>query len=212
MGNYKHAHELLVKMGPVWYPGAWFRLPSEEKVLYLTFDDGPTPGVTSTVLDILQAWNAKATFFVIGKNALAHPELLTRIQALGHSLGGHCMQHENGWRTDDGSYLNSATRSLDVLPNTKLFRPPYGRIRRRQHLALKEQGIQTVLWDVLSYDFDTTLSAQDCINWTRSRVRQGSIVVFHDSHKAAPRMEQALQSLLAVWTEEGYRFEHLPKA
>ena len=84
MHNYKYAHELLVKMGPVWYPGAWFRLPSEEKVLYLTFDDGPTQGVTSTVLDILQAWNAKATFFVIGKNALAHPELLARIQALGH--------------------------------------------------------------------------------------------------------------------------------
>ena len=198
-------------MGPVWYPGAWFHLPTEEKVLYLTFDDGPTPGVTPTVLDILQAWNAKATFFVIGKNAVAHPELLTRIKALGHGLGGHCMKHENGFKTEDGVYLQSAHESLALLPNSKLFRPPYGRIRRRQHLALKDQGVQTVLWDVLSYDFEPALSAQDCIAWTRDRVRAGSIVVFHDSHKAAPRMEEALQSLLADWTAAGYRFEALPK-
>lgn len=196
---------MLVRLGPAWYPGALFSKSTEKKHLYLTFDDGPTPEITSEVLDILHRFDAKATFFLIGENTKKHPELATRMKTLGHSLGGHCMNHENGMKTKNDDYLASAISSMQLL-ETDLFRPPYGRIRKSQYHALKKQGVRTVFWDVLSYDFDTGLSAEHCFEMTYGRVKPGSIVVFHDSIKAAPRMLTCLPKLLQAWKEDGFEF------
>jgi len=209
--RYKTIHDLLLKLGPRRYPGAWFRLPTEEKIIYLTFDDGPTPEVTHFVLETLQLFKAKASFFLIGKNVEQYPEIVNRIRSLGHTVGAHCMNHENGMKTDDSTYLKSAEDSVDLLKDTLLFRPPYGRLRKRQHQELVGKGFQVVFWDVLTYDYDTELSASECIELSKSSVKPGSIVVFHDSRKAADRLFKALPSLLKYWHAEGYRFEALPK-
>lgn len=208
MPPYKRFHDLLLKLGVRAYPDALFRKAESEKVLYLTFDDGPTPEVTSFVLETLQQFGAKACFFLIGRNAIKNPEIVNRITALGHSIGAHSMDHENGWKTNENDYLISVRESASLL-KTSLFRPPYGRLKRGVYRQLKEIGINTVFWDVLSYDFDTRLSAEDCINLTEKEVSPGSIVVFHDSRKAFPRLEKALPTLIQRWKEQGYSFRAL---
>ena len=211
MSKYQRLHSLLAQFGRSAYPGGFFRFIETEKTLYLSFDDGPTPEVTPWVLDVLAHYQIKASFFLIGKNVLAHKALVERIVAEGHSVGGHSMQHENGWNTKDAKYIQSIRESTDLLQTT-LYRPPYGRIRRSQFKALKEMGLQCVFWDCLSYDFDTHLVSQDCFEATIQSAKPGSIVVFHDSLKAQSRLKPCLPLLLDTWLEEGYSFKTLPQA
>ena len=188
-------------------PGAIWRMPASGKVVYLTFDDGPTPDVTNQVLAMLQTANASATFFCIGKNIVANPDLFSQITLLGHQVGNHSFSHKNGWKTDFQSYL-SDVQECDKWVNTGLFRPPYGRLSIRQFIYLRKR-YRIILWDVLSMDYDVKLSPDQCLKNVLNHVRPGSIITFHDSVKAWPRLKEILPLVLSDLTRQGYRFETL---
>ncbi len=195
------------------YPRCVWDIPVAEKILYLTFDDGPHPLATPYVLDQLKAFNAKATFFCIGKNVVEHPDIYRRILDEGHRAGNHTFNHYNGWKVTDEQYLQNILQAGKYI-DSNLFRPPYGRITRFQVKLLSgiknspaSSNFRIIMWDVLSGDFDTKLSFRQCsINVIRN-VRPGSVVVFHDSEKAFPRMKDALPKVLDHFTAKGFRFE-----
>lgn len=185
-----------------------WNVPVHDRTVFLTFDDGPEPGVTPWVLDQLAARGAKATFFCIGRNAAAQPALMDRLRREGHGLGNHTWDHANGWDTGTRAYLRSVLR-CQPLTGTPLFRPPYGRITRAQSKALSGRfGI--IMWEVLSADFDTTIDGAKCLHNVTTHVRPGAIVVFHDSLKAEPRLRAALPGVLEFLDREGYRCAPLP--
>ncbi|MBK8500008.1 MAG: polysaccharide deacetylase family protein [Flavobacteriales bacterium] len=187
-----------------------WRMPDERKDLYLTFDDGPIPAVTPWVLDELHAHNAAATFFVIGANAAARPDLLERIRSEGHTVGNHTWSHENGWRTTLLDYIASIERT-QAITGTRLFRPPYGRITRAQSRAVRTRQ-DIVMWSVLSADYDTRTSEEECLRNVVRHARPGSIIVFHDSVKAEPRLRYALPRVLSHFGSLGYAFKCLPES
>jgi peptidoglycan-N-acetylglucosamine deacetylase len=194
------------------YPERCWSIATKEKVIYLTFDDGPHTVATSFVLDTLQAHSAKATFFCIGKNVEANQAIYKRILDEGHAVGNHTQNHLNGWKTDNTTYLanvKGATKWID----SALFRPPYGRITSFQAKQIKKvmssENAKVVMWDVLSADFDEELTGEDCLKNVLLNTKQGSIVVFHDSEKAMKRLQYALPRVLDVFEKKGYRFEKL---
>ena len=189
------------------YPSLVWDLPKTD-TLYLTFDDGPVPGVTDIILDILAGYQAKATFFCIGDNIRKHPDLFRRISQEGHAIGNHTYHHVNGWRTDLNTYLDEVV-NCEALVQTKLFRPPYGRISFQQIQELKKE-FSIVMWDVLSGDFDTTLHADTCVQHVVEHAVGGSIVVFHDSLKASERVLPALPAVLKHFADKGFLFRALP--
>jgi len=195
-----------------WYGGLVWDLPQKrgDKVLYLTFDDGPHPVATPFVLDELRRHAARATFFCIGKNVREHPLIYRRILEEGHRVGNHTQNHLNGWKSPDADYINDigqASRYID----SSLFRPPYGRISAFQASLLRKAPFQfdIIMWDVLSADFDRALSPEKCARNVIRHARPGSIVVFHDSEKAFPRLKAALPAVLAHFKEQGYRLESI---
>jgi peptidoglycan/xylan/chitin deacetylase (PgdA/CDA1 family) len=194
------------------YPSLTWRMKGEDKIIYLTFDDGPHETATPFVLDQLKQYNAKASFFCIGKNVAAHPEIYRRILEEGHAAGNHTYHHLNGWKTADATYLQDMQKASTLI-KSGLFRPPYGRLTRSQIKALQtsDQRPKTriIMWDVLSADFDTNLTADACTGYVLYHTKPGSIVLFHDSEKAWPRMSEALPRVLAHFSGEGYRFEAL---
>lgn len=196
----------------------WFRLcypakaewhyPKAGKTLFLTFDDGPHPTITPRVLDQLKEYNAKATFFCIGKNVQAHPETYRRILDEGHRVGNHSFNHLNGWKTDTKTYMEDIRKASQWI-DSDLYRPPYGRILPFQaHLLRKApRPYRLILWDVLSADFDTSIIPEKSFQHVQRHAKNGSVIVFHDSEKAFPRMEYALEQTLSFFSEKGYRFE-----
>lgn len=176
--------------------------PAATRTVYLTFDDGPIPEVTPWVLDTLAEYNAKATFFCIGSNVAQHPELFARLRQEGHTVGNHTFDHLNGWNTQRFTYLRNVLR-CQAYTGSRLFRPPYGRITRQQMKALR-QRFNVVMWDVLSADFDERLDAGQCLRNVVEHSTPGSIIVFHDSLKAEPRLRHALPAALAHFAAEGY--------
>jgi peptidoglycan-N-acetylglucosamine deacetylase len=193
------------------YPRYVWAMPEKEKKIYLTFDDGPHPVATGFVLDELKKFNARATFFCIGKNVTAEPNLYTRILDEGHSVGNHTENHLNGWKTKDDAYLaDCAMAALHI--DSSLFRPPYGRITSFQATniskALKTSA-QIIMWDVLSGDFDEKLSEEDCLKNVVLNTRKGSIVVFHDSQKALAKLIYTLPRVLQYFGERGFIFEKI---
>ena len=189
------------------FPNFTWRVPAEDKVLYLTFDDGPIPRVTPWVLEQLAAYNAKATFFCVGDNIKKHPEVLQQVIDAGHSVGNHTMNHLNGWTTDNLPYFHNI-RHCANLTHSVLFRPPYGKLRPRQAQFL-QRHYRIVMWDVLSGDFDPNLSEEQCLANVVNNVEPGSIVVFHDSYKAEEKLRYALPRTLEHFAQLGYRFECL---
>lgn len=196
------------------YPRCTWHIPTRDKVIYLTFDDGPHPTATPFVLDLLQQYQAKATFFCIGKNVVKQPAIYRRILDEGHRTANHTHNHLNGWKVKNDQYINNileAARHID----SNLFRPPYGRITQFQAKVLtdtatyksSDRSFRVIMWDVLSGDFDTKLSAENCSLNVINHTRPGSIIVFHDSEKAFPRMRKALPDTLQYFSEKGYRFE-----
>ena len=182
--------------------------------IYLTFDDGPIPEATPWVLDLLQRHNAKATFFCIGENASKNPELLKRILNEGHAVGNHTYNHVNGWQTNSATYINNVDLCTNAFQeilkfDPKLFRPPYGKLKSAQANELIRKGFKIIMWDVLSADFDTSVSAEDCANNVLKNIKPGSIVIFHDSLKAFKNLEHALPATLKYIEEKGYICEVL---
>jgi len=189
-----------------------WRVPTIDasKNVYLTFDDGPHPHLTPWVMEQLkEAGDLKATFFCVGQQAARHPEIIHDLRAAGHEVANHSQGHESGWSTTRKSYLRSYLQCEEELGSTTRFRPPYGRITPRQARALSKRT-QVVMWDVLSGDFDRSLSGSDCINSLKKLTRSGSIIVFHDSEKAAPRLLYALPKYLKWLADSGYNVQPLP--
>jgi peptidoglycan/xylan/chitin deacetylase (PgdA/CDA1 family) len=190
------------------YSGLVWQMPVKEKVLYLSFDDGPHPEITPFVLDELKRYNARATFFCIGKNVKEYPQIYRRVLMEGHRVGNHTQNHLNGWKVDDKRYLEDI-RDAARLIDSNLFRPPYGRIGAFQSRLLRGAPLNytIVMWEVLSGDFDRELNAAACARNVIRHARPGSIVVFHDSEKAFDRMKEALPRVLEHFSGLGYRFE-----
>ena len=188
------------------YPHYIWRIPTTEKRLYLTFDDGPIPELTPWVLDTLKEYHAKATFFCVGENAARYPELVKRILDEGHALGNHTYNHLRGSNTPTLDYIANTLKCEPHLPTT-LFRPPYGRIKREQAKALQARGYQIVMWDVLSGDFDRRISKEKCLENVLGNVGPGSVVVFHDSLKAEGVLRWVLGKVLN--TLDGWEFDAL---
>ncbi len=182
-----------------------FRVSGREKTLYLTFDDGPTPGITPLVLDMLDQYGAKATFFVCGRQAENHPELLQQIRNEGHLIGNHSYSHPNGWKTNTRSYLEDVERAQRVV-QSRFFRPPYGKLTPLQYFRLRKH-YHIVVWDVMCGDYDSSLSPETCFGNIRQYAVPGSVIVFHDSGQAAPNMLHALAQTLKVYGDEGYVFK-----
>jgi peptidoglycan/xylan/chitin deacetylase (PgdA/CDA1 family) len=202
------------------YPKYIWDITTLEKVLYLTFDDGPTPEITPWTLELLEHYNAKATFFCIGNNIEQYPELFKQTLLKGHAIGNHTQQHLKGWFTPKATYLNDtkkAQQQLDriylkhgLTPKKQLFRPPYGKLTRAQGKSLMQLGYNIVMWDILSFDWDASISKERCLKHVISKAERGSIIVFHDSLKASKNMQYALPKVLEYFAKKGYRFEALP--
>ena len=194
------------------FPSFVWSMPAEDKLVYLTFDDGPHPSVTPFVLDLLKQYNAAASFFCIGKNVIQHPDIYNRIIKEGHTVGNHSHNHLNGWKTPVKQYLEDVANAANYI-DSNLYRPPYGRIRLKQAAGIKHAMNKTnariIMWDVLSADFDIEISATDCVNNVLSNIEPGSIVVFHDSEKAFPILKEALPVIMQKLKEGGYKLKRI---
>lgn len=188
-------------------PLLW-RVKSDDTV-YLTFDDGPTEGITEQILDILDNYGAKATFFCIGKNARRHPELVDKIIERGHAVGNHTFDHAKGWLMPTQAYIDSIQRAADFLPPTRLFRPPYGRLAVREARVLVEQGWKIVMWNNISQDYNRKISPRRCTLKVTRHLHPGDIIVFHDSLKASPNMLYALPVVLEAIRRKGLKTDIL---
>jgi peptidoglycan/xylan/chitin deacetylase (PgdA/CDA1 family) len=185
-------------------------MPATEKKLYLSFDDGPHPEITSFVLDELKKYGAKATFFCIGNNVAKYPVIFERIKQEGHAIGNHTYDHLNCWTTPAQVYLENI-EAANLLVRSNLFRPPYGKttLKMLKLLTLLEYQPKTIMWSVLSGDFDTKISPERCYNNIKRHSDPGSIIVLHDSEKAYKRMSYALPKILQYFSEKGYQFEKI---
>jgi len=192
------------------YPALTWHKNRDARSIFLSFDDGPIPIVTPFVLNILKQYGAKATFFCIGDNVNKHPDIYQQVLADGHRIGNHTYNHLKGWKTGDETYIANFLKCDEQL-HTNLFRPPYGRIKNSQVKKLRaiNPDLQIIMWDVLSGDFDFNLTPKACLKNVLKHTGNGSIVVFHDSLKAFPRLEYTLPLALKYWTEQGYSFEVL---
>ena len=189
------------------FPNFTWRIPTSEKTLYLTFDDGPIPEITPWVLEQLRQAQARATFFCVGQNVDRHPEIFESLKLEGHAAGNHTFRHLNGWHTENVPYFQDVRRCARRVKSV-LFRPPYGKLKPGQTHFL-QRHYRIVMWDVLSADFDTQVTPQRCLDNVLSKVEPGSIVVFHDSLKAFPRLSYTLPRVLEHFSALGYRFESL---
>ena len=180
---------------------------SVDKSIYLTFDDGPTPGITEKVLTILDEFNAKATFFCLGKNVKDNPDIFQKIITQGHSVGNHTYDHFNGWKTNENEYLLNIKKAEKYI-SSNLFRPPYGRIKKSQIQNIKNK-YKIILWTVLSGDFDKNISKEKCLSNVINYAQKGSIIVFHDSVKAKEKILFALPEVLKYFSDKGFSFERI---
>jgi len=193
---------------------AW-RIKTDEKEIYLTFDDGPVPEFTPWVLETLKPYDAKATFFCVGENIQKHPHIYEQIKEGGHSIGNHTFNHLQGWKTPTKKYVKNILQAESYLEDAhskdgkKLFRPPHGRIRPVQAKILRKKGYKIIMWDVLSGDFDQRLDKKICLDHTIKHINNGSIVVFHDSIKSFKNLDYVLPKVLEHFSERGYRFKSL---
>ncbi len=189
------------------FPNFTWKIPTKEKVLYLTFDDGPVPEVTPWVLAQLKQFNAKASFFCVGDNVQKYPDILAQILQEGHTLGNHTYNHLNGWGTDNIPYFHNVRRGARMV-NSELFRPPFGRLMPKQ-VQFLQRHYEIVMWDVLSGDFDPDLSKEQCLTNVVENAKSGSIIVFHDSLKAEENLYFTLPKVLAHFAEMGFHFNCL---
>tara|TARA_R110000850_G_scaffold199977_1_gene326158 strand:+ start:64617 stop:65276 length:660 start_codon:yes stop_codon:yes gene_type:complete len=204
------------------YPKRRWSFTKEQKDIYLTFDDGPIPRVTPWVLETLKAFDAKATFFCIGKNVLENPEVFRKVLREGHTVGNHTQNHLNAQNTKADSYIDNVLKAQQALEETAeeehskalqeqlLFRPPYGKLSSFKAKKLQHKGYKIVMWDVLSGDFDHTITQEKCLENVLKNTENGSIVIFHDSIKAEKNLRYALPKVLAHFSEKGCAFKAIP--
>lgn len=198
----------------IFFNQVW-NIPNTENTIYLTFDDGPTPEITERVLEILDNHHIKATFFCIGDNVRKHPEIVQKIISKQHSAGNHTYSHLKGWKTKTKTYISNTEaceiklNSLFKIRNSKLFRPPYGKITPWQSYKLRKLGYKIIMWDVLSKDYDASISAEKCYENVIKNVSSGSIIVFHDSNKAKENVLNSLEKTIETLKSKGFKFEKI---
>ncbi len=171
-----------------------WEIPNNERKIFLTFDDGPDPDVSPEVLKILDNFKIKASFFCVGDNVRKHPGTYEMIREKGHVTGNHSFNHLNGWKTKNQAYLANIARCREYV-DSRLFRPPYGRIRNSQARHLKN-AYNIIMWSVLAGDFDRRFSREDCIKNVLSNTESGSVIVFHDSRKTKDKVLYALPAVI----------------
>jgi len=191
-------------------------IPNKENKIYLTFDDGPIPNVTEWVLDILKKEEIKATFFCIGDNINKNPEIFKRIISEGHAVGNHTFNHLKGWNLTTQEYLENTIRCEETISMTsesnqksKIFRPPYGKIKLSQSRKIRKLGYKIIMWDILSVDYDKEVPAAQCLENIKKNTVSGSIIVCHDSIKAFKNLEYALPKAISYLKNKGFVFEKI---
>ena len=188
---------------PLWGKVVWRKDPSK-KVIYLTFDDGPVPEVTPLVLDLLDEHNIKATFFCVGENVQKHPDTFAQVMSRGHKVGNHTFNHLKGFSVKDEEYYDNIDKAAELI-NSKLFRPPYGRITGKQMKKLRDR-YTIIMWDVITHDYNKNLSPETIMRTIKRYSRNGSLVVFHDSIKAKENVLAVLPLAIEYWKSKGYTF------
>ena len=196
------------------FPNYIWKIKTPEQKVFLTFDDGPTPEVTNWVLGQLKIYNAKATFFCIGDNIQKYPGTFQQILSENHTIGNHTFNHLNGWKTATEYYIENVKLCQSEIKKenkspTNLFRPPYGKIKPSQSKRLRKMGYKIIMWDIISYDFDQTISKEKCLDNVLKNIENGSIIVFHDSQKAWKNLEYVLPKTLKLLNEKGYCCEKI---
>ncbi len=186
------------------FPSATWNLSTGKKNIYLTFDDGPLPGITPFVLETLKQYNAKATFFCVGENVQRNEDLFRRVIEEGHAAGNHTFSHLNGWKTSTPAYLADVEACRKLVPSA-LFRPPYGKLRPAQYKALMKK-YRIVMWNVLSRDYDSNVSAERCLENVIENAGNGSIIVFHDNYKSEKSLRYVLPRVLEHFSGKGFGF------
>lgn len=189
------------------YKGVTYRRSADTKTIYLTFDDGCIPEVTPQILDLLQQHHAKATFFIVGENAAKYPALLQDIIKRGHRIGNHTYNHIRGTKTSTAEYIANVAQA-NLYLKTNLFRPPYGKMTRQQKKYISKK-YEIILWDIITHDYDKRITPAEIMTIIRKSTRNGSIINFHDSIKAAPNTLAVLPQALQYWSSKGYTFETL---
>lgn len=187
--------------------GLIWEMPAEGKILYLTFDDGPNPETTPLILDILGQFGAKATFFCVGENVTKYPDQYQNLLDAGHAVGNHAYNHLKGWETDTKSYVKNVEK-CDKVVKSKLFRPPYGKMKASQQRILRKE-YNIIMWTVLSRDYDAKIDARTCLEKTWKYTRPGAIVLFHDHAKTIDKLQHVLPEYLERARKSGYHFKVL---
>jgi len=199
---------LIPRMVTWLFPNRVWQIPTAQKEIFLSFDDGPHPKITPMVLDMLATHGAKASFFCIGDRVKRFPGIYQRIVDEGHAIGNHTFHHLNGWKTNDADYLTNITEAALCI-DSRLFRPPYGRIKGSQARAIVAKGFKTIMWTVLSGDYDAKLNPAQCANRVLKNIEPGFIFLFHDAEKAEKNMLFALEKLLEASKLQGFRCEKI---
>ena len=184
-----------------------WRINPAEKVIYLTFDDGPNSRVTPLVLDILDRFEVKATFFCVGENVSRFPDVFDEVKRRGHTVGNHTFNHLKSFEYSTDDYVRNVKKASEFI-DSRLFRPPHGQIKPSQIKALKDD-YRIIMWDFITYDYDKRIEPEKIIAEVKKRSRNGSIVVFHDSLKAEKNVLQVLPEALRFWKENGYKVCHI---
>ena len=187
------------------YPGSHWRFSIDKKVVYLTFDDGPIPEVTPWVLDVLDKYNIKATFFCVGDNVRKYPDIYRMVQERGHKTGNHTFHHLRGLKRRTKSYLKDVEEARQLI-DSNLFRPPHGHMRIPQFKALRKL-YKVIMWDVVTRDYSHLMTAEKVFEVVKKYTRNGSVIVFHDSLKAGNRMKESLPKSIEWLLEQGYSFQ-----
>ncbi len=198
------------------YPERIWAFSRSINAIYLTFDDGPIPEITPWVLNTLHKHNAKATFFCIGDNVQKYPELFKNILSEEHTVGNHTFNHLNGWKANTDEYVKNVLKCQEILNSESriqnselLFRPPYGKLTSNQAKNLQKNGFKIVMWDIISYDYDASVSEEQCLQNVLKNIKPGSIIVFHDSLKAEKNLRYVLPKVLEYISEKGWRSSSL---
>tara|TARA_B100000902_G_scaffold36714_2_gene43869 strand:- start:14277 stop:14894 length:618 start_codon:yes stop_codon:yes gene_type:complete len=190
------------------FPSLVWKCLTNERKVWLTFDDGPNPKVTNYILNVLKKNNIKATFFCVGNKIEKYPDIINKIKQEGHIIGNHSYSHINGFKTSTKKYIKDISKCQKLIPNTKIFRPPFGKITPIQISKLK-QDFKIIMWDVMAYDFRDSLTKEECLLNVTDNVESGSIIVLHDNLKSFEKIKYLLPKIIDKLKDRKFNFSEI---